>query len=207
MWLIMNNEHEVCIRVAHVYHSGAELMFVTPVSVTNIGLSVEHEWSGSWMCCIIDALPATEVTELSDLGDLQAALRLEKEVFGSAPTMKNLIPFKVFGVMQTKDRRVVAAMRVCQWVSPAQYPLYQAKFNGELPAVAISVTSTHPDYRLRGHATALKRHLQSLYPSIITGMSRASNKEAMAHINEKLGFRVLEVTDKRTIYYWRKEPC
>jgi len=74
----------------------------------------------------------------------------------------------------------------------------------EPPEAAIAFTAVHPDYRQKGHATTLRRHLQGIYRSLVTGTGPKSNREAMHRLNERTGFRVLWQRGKTTVWYWER---
>lgn len=143
---------------------------------------------------------ALKVRELRDPKSLQEASSLEKSVgLGGDIRRKD----RVFGI---KDGgRLVAATRVNTrpletWKKDEAYD----RLKKVDPDIWISGLAVHPEHQRQGLATALRRHLQDQYGTIMTGVGSKSDREAMEGLNRKTGFKELMRRGPSTQYLWRK---
>lgn len=146
----------------------------------------------------------TIVYELDTPEQLIQASALLKLVFGGSPRIRRE-DHRLYGIYYRKELVAVTATNTntLRWHATTVYAAALKK----PPEAAISFTAVHPDHRQKGYATALRRHIQGIYKSLVTGTGAKSNKAAMHRLNQQTGFRVLWQRGKCTVWYWTRDSA
>ena len=138
--------------------------------------------------------------ELRDPKSLRGASRLKRSV-GPRGDIRD--KDRVYGIRD--NGKLVAATRVNTkpleaWKNDEAYGRLK-KIN---PEVWISGLSVHPEHQQKGMATALRRHLQERYGSILTGVGPKSDQAVMERLNQKTGFKKLMQRGPSSQYIWKR---
>jgi GNAT superfamily N-acetyltransferase len=132
------------------------------------------------------------------------ARKLFALVFGGVPRIKRCHVLYGFLV----DGAVVAVTAINTGSLEAWYTKtsYACAANGmpKAPEAAISFTAVHPEHRQKGYATELRKHVQSIHKSLVTGTGPHSNQDAMFRLNENTGFKCVWQSGKTTCWYWSR---
>ncbi len=141
------------------------------------------------------------IYELDTDEHLDHARALLKLVFGGSPRIRRE-DHRLYGIYHYGELVAVTGVNVYTlgWFKTTAY----AAALKAPPEGAISFTAVHPDHRQKGYATALRRYIQGVYRSLVTGTGAKSMREAMHRLNERTGFRVLWKSGKRTVWYWAR---
>jgi GNAT superfamily N-acetyltransferase len=158
-----------------------------------------------------------KIVTLSSKSEIEDYMRLDYLVWGKGSGQFNQDVDKLRREVQADVRRVygiyqrnvlVAAINFKPYLTDVNPWQEKYRYLGK-HQTWISSLMVRPGYRGKGMALALKEELHANYTLILTSTSTRSSDPAMAEINRRMGYTVIdEVTvdgDRVTFWMWRRD--